>query len=60
MPPPVDLNPVPFLCPLVAAFRLVCIVTNSRLDASLSFTAPDAKIGRQISRVTSRMAHRAA
>ena len=60
LPPPVDLNPVPFLYPLVAAFRLVCAAMNSRLEASLSFTAPDAKIGRQIPQVTSRMAHLAA
>ena len=60
MPPPLDINPVPFLYPVVAALRLVCAVTNSRLDASLSFTALDAKIGCLISRVTPRMAHRAA
>ena len=60
MPPPLDLNAVPLLCPLVAALRLVFAVVNSRLDASLSFTALDAKIGRQIPRVASRMAHRAA
>jgi hypothetical protein len=60
MPPPLDLNAVPLLCPLVAALRLVCVVTNFRLDASLSFTALDAKIGCQIPRGTWRMAHRAA
>ncbi len=60
MPPSADVNPVPLLQPLVAALRLVFAAMNSRLDASLSFTALDAKIGRHIPRVTSRMAHRAA
>ena len=60
MPPPLDLNPVHLVRSMVAALRLVSVVTNSRLDASLSFTALDAKIGRQIPRVTSRTAHREA
>ncbi len=30
MPPPVDLNTVPLLYPLVAALRLVCALTKSR------------------------------
>ena len=55
VPPPVDLNAVPFLSRLVATFRLVCAAMNSRLDASLLFTALGAKIGRQNPRVTSRM-----
>jgi hypothetical protein len=29
MPLPLDLNAVPLLCPLVAAFGLVCEVKNS-------------------------------
>jgi hypothetical protein len=39
---------VPFLFPVVAAFRLVCAAMNSRLDASLSFTALDAKDSNRI------------
>ena len=30
VPPPVDLNAVPFLCPLVATFRLVCAASQHR------------------------------
>jgi hypothetical protein len=60
MPPPLDFNTVSQVWRLVAAFRLVFAAMKSRLDASLSFTALDAKIGCVISRVTSRMAHRTA
>ncbi len=31
MPPPVDLDPVPFLHPLVATFRLVCALKQPDL-----------------------------
>jgi hypothetical protein len=31
VPPPLDLNPVSLVCPLVAAFRLVSAMTRNRL-----------------------------
>ena len=31
VPPPLDLNPMSFVCPLVAAFRLVSAMTRNRL-----------------------------